>query len=229
MEHAIRKHCTVHFDEDPAFYKRLSEKLEKLIQQLPRQLGGAGRGATRSCARRRSRGGTETVDGLDREATTFYDYVVQLAFDGGEVPAAESRSRCKKLMRRTRGADPQDTIDILDFWKKPIEVKQLRGDIDTAILLTDIPELIDTPRAAGGRDRQARREAPRGADPVNQPQRRHRLRGHPQQAEDRRHRHRARRPRRRPRPRMRSPTSRSRTSSRPSGSGSTRTSPSGAT
>ena len=33
MEHAIRKHCTVHFDEDPAFYKRLSEKLEKLIQE----------------------------------------------------------------------------------------------------------------------------------------------------------------------------------------------------
>jgi type I restriction enzyme R subunit len=32
MEHAIRKHCTVHFDEDPAFYKRLSEKLEKLIE-----------------------------------------------------------------------------------------------------------------------------------------------------------------------------------------------------
>lgn len=33
MEHAIRKHCTIHFDEDPAFYKRLSEKLEKLIQE----------------------------------------------------------------------------------------------------------------------------------------------------------------------------------------------------
>ena len=31
MEHAIRKHCKVHFDEDPAFYKRLSEKLETLI------------------------------------------------------------------------------------------------------------------------------------------------------------------------------------------------------
>ena len=33
MEHAIRKHCTVHFDEDPAFYQTLSEKLEKLIQE----------------------------------------------------------------------------------------------------------------------------------------------------------------------------------------------------
>ena len=28
MEHAIRKHCTVHFDEDPAFYKRLREARE---------------------------------------------------------------------------------------------------------------------------------------------------------------------------------------------------------
>jgi len=27
MEHAIRKHCTIHFDEDPAFFKRMSEKL----------------------------------------------------------------------------------------------------------------------------------------------------------------------------------------------------------
>ena len=33
MEHAIRKHCTVRFDEDPAFYTRLSDKLEKLIEQ----------------------------------------------------------------------------------------------------------------------------------------------------------------------------------------------------
>jgi type I restriction enzyme R subunit len=33
MEHAIRKHCKVKFDEDPAFYAKLSEKLEALIQQ----------------------------------------------------------------------------------------------------------------------------------------------------------------------------------------------------
>ena len=33
MEHAIRKHCKVHFDEDPVLYQKLSEKLESLIQQ----------------------------------------------------------------------------------------------------------------------------------------------------------------------------------------------------
>jgi type I restriction enzyme R subunit len=31
MEHAIRRHCTVHHDEDPAFYKSLSEKVDNLI------------------------------------------------------------------------------------------------------------------------------------------------------------------------------------------------------
>lgn len=37
MEHAICKHCTVHHDEDPAFYKSLSEKVENLIDQYHEQ------------------------------------------------------------------------------------------------------------------------------------------------------------------------------------------------
>jgi type I restriction enzyme R subunit len=37
----------------------------------------------------------------------------------------------------------QETIDIIDFWKKPNEVKKLRGSIDTEILLANIPELND--------------------------------------------------------------------------------------
>ena len=36
-----------------------------------------------------------------------------------------------------------DTIGIIDFWKKPIEVKKLRGNIDTEILLTRIPQLTE--------------------------------------------------------------------------------------
>jgi hypothetical protein len=31
MEHAIRKHCTVHNDEDPAFYQSMSQKVENPI------------------------------------------------------------------------------------------------------------------------------------------------------------------------------------------------------
>jgi len=138
MEHAIRKHCTVHFDEDPAFYNRLSEKLEKLIEQHRNNWNALAEGYEQ-LRKEAMEGRTDVVEGLTREATTFYDYVLQLAFDGGEVPAAE-RAPLKRLMLRIVEM-LQDTIDVLDFWKKPIEVKKLRGNIDTEILLADIPAL----------------------------------------------------------------------------------------
>ncbi|MCX7169697.1 MAG: HsdR family type I site-specific deoxyribonuclease [Proteobacteria bacterium] len=138
MEHAIRKHCTVHFDEDPAFYKRLSEKLEKLIQEHQNnwQVLAEGYEQIRNEA---MAGRTDAIEGLTKEATTFYDYVVQLAFDGVDVPL-NTQAPLKKLMARIVEV-LQATIDIIDFWKKPIEVKTLRGNIDTEILLANIPQL----------------------------------------------------------------------------------------
>lgn len=138
MEHAIRKHCTVHFDEDPAFYKRLSEKLEKLIQAHRDNWSALAEGYEQ-LRKEAIAGRTEAAEGLTKEATTFHDYVAQLAFAGGEVPA-EYRGAIKKLMLRIVEV-LQDTIDVLDFWKKPIEVKKLRGNIDTEILLANIPAL----------------------------------------------------------------------------------------
>src|SRR3546814_12199463 len=93
MEHAIRKHCTVHFDEDPAFYKRMSEKLERLIQQHGKNwdLLADEYEQLRSEV---AAGRTDTVAGLAREASTFYDHVVGLAFDG-PVPAEGAAARPK--------------------------------------------------------------------------------------------------------------------------------------
>jgi type I restriction enzyme R subunit len=98
MEHAIRKHCTVHFDEDPAFYTKLSEKLEKLIEQH--------RDSWKSLAddleqlrKDAIAGRTDAAPGLTKEATTFYDYVLQLAYDGGSAPA-DDRAALEKLMLR---------------------------------------------------------------------------------------------------------------------------------
>jgi type I restriction enzyme, R subunit len=163
MEHAIRKHCTVHFDEDPAFYTKLSEKLEKLIEKH--------RDSWKSLAddleqlrRDAIAGRTDVVEGLTREATTFYDHVLQLAYEGGTVPP-EHREPLKKLMLRIVEV-LQDTIGVLDFWKKPIEVKKLRGDIDTEILLANLPALdakherlaVEIVKLAEKRDSELRKE-----------------------------------------------------------------------
>ncbi|MHB1532978.1 type I restriction enzyme endonuclease domain-containing protein, partial [Acidithiobacillus sp.] len=138
MEHAIRKHCTVHFDEDPAFYKRLSEKLEKLIQEHQNNWQALAEGYEQ-IRNEAMEGRTDAIEGLSKEATTFYDYVVQLAF-GGDVVPPDSHAPLKKLMARIVET-LQGSIDIIDFWKKPIEVKNLRGNIDTEILFANIPQL----------------------------------------------------------------------------------------
>ena len=67
--------------------------------------------------------------------------MVQLAFAQGDVPSPD-RHRLKQLMLRIVEV-LQGTIGIIDFWKKPIEVKRLRGNIDTEILLADIPQLVE--------------------------------------------------------------------------------------
>ncbi len=140
MEHAIRKHCTVHFDEDPAFYSRLSEKLEKLIEDHKNNWKTLAEGYEQ-LRTEAMEGRKDVVEGLTKEASTFYDYVVQLAFGDGPGPDG-SAPRLKSLMSRIVDI-LQTTIDIIDFWKKPIEVKKLRGNIDTEILLADIPQLTD--------------------------------------------------------------------------------------
>lgn len=140
MEHAVRKHCTVHFEEDPAFYNRLSDKLEKLIQEQKDNWEALAEAYEQ--LRKEALGGRkEVVEGLTKEATTFYEYVLHLAFDRHEVPA-EYWQPLKYVMTRIVEI-LQETIDIIDFWKKPVEVKKLRGTIDTELLLSNIPALIE--------------------------------------------------------------------------------------
>jgi type I restriction enzyme R subunit len=138
MEHAIRKHCTIHFDEDPEFYRRMSEKLDRLIQQYGNNWSLLAQSFDRLRTEALS-GRAETVEGLVVAATPFHAHVVFLAYGDGEVPEGE-QGALKELMNRIVFM-LRDTIDVLDFWKKPIEVKKLRGDIDTEILLADVPAL----------------------------------------------------------------------------------------
>lgn len=138
MEHAIRKHCTVHHDEDPAFYKRLSEKVDALIEKhhdewelLVEKLAEL---RIEAIAGRRT-----GEEGMSREATTFYDYVVEVAFADGVVPAAE-KPGLKALMESVVEI-LQDTVGSIDFWQNPDKQKRVRGLIKTEIAKTGIDAL----------------------------------------------------------------------------------------
>ncbi|VAW61950.1 Type I restriction-modification system, restriction subunit R, partial [hydrothermal vent metagenome] len=138
MEHAIRKHCTVHNDEDPAFYKSLSEKVENLIEQHQDQW--------EKLAEELEKLRTEAVEGrnsgeegMSKEATTFYEHIANEAFDKGEVPA-EAKAKMKLLMEAIVET-LQDSIGSIDFWNNADKQKKTRSDIKTALTLTGIKEL----------------------------------------------------------------------------------------
>jgi type I restriction enzyme R subunit len=138
MEHAIRKHCTVHHDEDPAFYKSLSEKVEQLIDKYQDQwdLLAEELSKLRTEAAEGRKAGEE---GMSREATTFYAHIANEAFVGGEVPAS-ARQVMKRLMEAIVEV-LQVSIGSNDFWNNADKQKKTRSEIKTALTLTGIHEL----------------------------------------------------------------------------------------
>ena len=137
MEHAIRKHCTVHHDEDPAFYKSLSEKVENLIDKYQDQwdllADELEKLRTEALAGRRT-----GEDGMSKEATTFYAHIAQV-FADGKIPSA-AKAKMKILMEAIVDV-LQESIGSIDFWTNADKQKKTRSRIKTALLLTGINEL----------------------------------------------------------------------------------------
>ena len=139
MEHAIRKHCTVHHDEDPAFYKKLSEKVDALIERhhdqwdlLVEKLDEL---RVEAVAGRK-----QGVEGLGREASTFYEHIAHVGFGSADVPPADLPA-FKVLMEQIVEL-LQETIGSIDFWQSPDKQKRLRGEIKTTIGRTKIDALL---------------------------------------------------------------------------------------
>jgi type I restriction enzyme R subunit len=138
MEHAIRKHCTVHHDEDPAFYKSLSEKVDALIEKhhdewdlLAEKLAELRHEAIA--------GRQQGEDGMTKEATTFYEYVVQFGFAGGSLNNADKPAF--KALMETIVEILQETIGSIDFWQNPDKQKRVRGLLKTEIARSGIEDL----------------------------------------------------------------------------------------
>lgn len=138
MEHAIRKHCTVHHDEDPAFYKSLSEKVNALIEKhhdewelLAEKLADLRKEAIA--------GRRHGEEGMSREVTTFYQYIAQLGFASGMVNEAD-KPAFKALMHASV-IILQDSIGSIDFWLNPDKQKRVRGLIKTEISKSGIEAL----------------------------------------------------------------------------------------
>jgi type I restriction enzyme R subunit len=138
MEHAIRKHCTVHHDEDPAFFKSLSAKVDALIEKHHEQWDLLAEKLT-ELRTHAIAGRTHAGGGMEREASTFYDHIVQIGFADGVVSETD-QAALEKLVRELVDL-LQETLGGLDFWLNADQQKRLRGAIKTEIAKANIEGL----------------------------------------------------------------------------------------
>lgn len=133
MEHAIRKHCKVSAEDDPVFYKSMSEKLDEIIkkhsdnwEQMALKLG-----ALRD----------EILQGRGPDAKVedpFLDLIVSLAFKDGDMAAHidKVKSTIVAIMD-----DLNEHIGNLDFWEREDLVAELQGKIKKRMILSKVPQL----------------------------------------------------------------------------------------
>ena len=141
MEHAIRKHCKINWEKDPALFQFLSEKLDALIQKhksnwdkLKQELEGL-RDEVKD-------GRKETEDGVDPKEAPFYDLIITMAFNHGD-PSKEARETIKQMVSEAFTLI-KGRIGIINFWKNGHEIDGLKGELSDLILLSGINELIAT-------------------------------------------------------------------------------------
>jgi type I restriction enzyme R subunit len=76
MEHAIRYHITNHYEDDPEFYKDLSEKLEDLIKEQKENWDKLASDLNGLLEHIRAGRGDELVEGIvDKRQMPFYDII----------------------------------------------------------------------------------------------------------------------------------------------------------
>lgn len=140
MEHAIRKHCTIRFDEDPAFFKRMSEKLDTLIARH----GEDWRALAERYEELRSEikaGRGEATAERPPEVVVFRDNLFDLIGDGATL-SIEDAALLDALSARLVWVI-RESISIIDFWRKPDQVRRLRASLDTELMVSGIGPVQD--------------------------------------------------------------------------------------
>ena len=136
MEHAIRKHCKVHLDEDPALYQKLSDKLDALIQKYKEDWDEL----YRHLFELRTEVEAGRRDEQDPRSGPFFDLIGQIAFGKAGVPvdhAATVAGLVSLVLEKLKR-----TIGIINFWSNSPEVSKLKGELSDILLFSNVDEIV---------------------------------------------------------------------------------------
>lgn len=134
MEHAIRHHVSVHFGEDPARYRRLSERLEQILAEHKGNWEQQTLLLTELIDQIKNDESDRPADGssLNKVEEALYGVLLEnTATDG--ITSAEDGKRIAAFSRLVCAMAATATTRV-DFWRKPVDWEDFKRNITGAII-----------------------------------------------------------------------------------------------
>jgi type I restriction enzyme R subunit len=120
MAHAARHHISINLGRDPAYYKKLSERLEDILQLIKDNWEELVEALRRFIEEARQRGDEEVVEGLDPKLHgPFFGILRTALFDGAEEIPKDSLAKLVDLTSELVN-HYQKELRTVGFWRDPI-------------------------------------------------------------------------------------------------------------
>ncbi len=133
IKNAIRHHITVSLNDDPAYYRKLSERLEEIIQKYYDNWEEQARQLL--LFKEECMNEPTPPEGLTNAELPFYNLyteVLEKHFDEDDIPYEDAKKIASELVEYLN-----EVSQIVDFFNKPDEIKRLKRKINDLILQTD--------------------------------------------------------------------------------------------
>ena len=141
MEHALRKHITVHMDEDPAWFGPLSEKLEEVLRKYQDDWAEQAKQMQLLVVEAQTGRPKDAVDGVVSKAVPFYELMVK---------GLEKISKLQPTEKASIKSFVNDLIPVFKvelntpgFWSNPTMVSGLRGMVEDRLVDTGVDVVVE--------------------------------------------------------------------------------------
>lgn len=128
MQHALRHHIRIHLNEDPEFFRTLSEKLDEILEQLKENWEELERVLIRFIREEVARGRSQEIEGLDPKLQAPFFGVLKERYDqeSGNPLAPESPEFSELVQLTVELVDQiREQIRTVDFWRDDVSRRQL--------------------------------------------------------------------------------------------------------
>lgn len=136
MQHAARHHIRIHMNEDPQFFRSMSEKLEEILQSLRDNWDELERVLRQFVRDVVERGRLEAVEGLDPRTQAPFFGILKEAFEhqaGERLPTDHPRFAELVTLTVDLVEHIQQEISTVDFWRDEGGRRQLESWVFNAV------------------------------------------------------------------------------------------------